>query len=73
MIVDKKHSEAIMAEDPVVIERFLNEVDAAAVYANTSTAFTEGCISGLPCLSISVRRMVAAASYGNYSLSTDQS
>ncbi len=37
-----KHSEAIMAEDPSVIERFLNEVDAAAVYANTSTAFTDG-------------------------------
>jgi glutamate-5-semialdehyde dehydrogenase len=37
-----KHSEAVMAEDPAVIERFLNEVDAAAVYANTSTAFTDG-------------------------------
>ena len=31
-----------MAEDPDVVERFLNEVDAAAVYANTSTAFTDG-------------------------------
>jgi glutamate-5-semialdehyde dehydrogenase len=37
-----KHSEAVMAEKPSVIERFLNEVDAAAVYANTSTAFTDG-------------------------------
>ena len=37
-----KHSEAIMAEKPAVIERFLNEVDAASVYANTSTAFTDG-------------------------------
>ncbi len=37
-----KHSEAIIAEDPAVIEKFLNEVDAAAVYANTSTAFTDG-------------------------------
>ena len=37
-----KHSEAVMAEDPDVIERFLTEVDAAAVYANTSTAFTDG-------------------------------
>lgn len=37
-----KHSEAVMAEEPKVIERFLNEVDAAAVYANTSTAFTDG-------------------------------
>jgi glutamate-5-semialdehyde dehydrogenase len=37
-----KHSEAIVAEDPRTIETFLNHVDAAAVYANTSTAFTDG-------------------------------
>jgi glutamate-5-semialdehyde dehydrogenase len=37
-----KHSEAIIAEDPQIIEQFLNSVDAAAVYANTSTAFTDG-------------------------------
>ena len=37
-----RHSEAIVAEDPAVIEKFLREVDAAAVYANTSTAFTDG-------------------------------
>jgi len=37
-----KHSEAIIAEDSQVIEQFLNNVDAAAVYANTSTAFTDG-------------------------------
>jgi len=37
-----KHSEAIIAEDPQAIEQFLNNVDAAAVYANTSTAFTDG-------------------------------
>ena len=37
-----KHSEAIVAEDAQIIEQFLNKVDAAAVYANTSTAFTDG-------------------------------
>ncbi len=37
-----RHSEAIVAEDPDVIEAFLNGVDAAAVYANASTAFTDG-------------------------------
>jgi glutamate-5-semialdehyde dehydrogenase len=37
-----KHSEAVIAQNPDVIERFLAEVDAAAVYANTSTAFTDG-------------------------------
>lgn len=36
------HSEAIIAEDPTVIEYFLDNVDAAAVYVNTSTAFTDG-------------------------------
>jgi glutamate-5-semialdehyde dehydrogenase len=42
-----KHSEAVIAEDPEIIERFLNEVDAAAVYANTSTAFTDGAQFGM--------------------------
>ena len=36
------HSEAIIAEDASAIERFINEVDAAAVYVNASTAFTDG-------------------------------
>jgi len=42
-----KHSEAIVAEDAEVIKRFFNEVDAAAVYANASTAFTDGAQFGL--------------------------
>jgi glutamate-5-semialdehyde dehydrogenase len=42
-----KHSEAIVAEDPATIERFLNEVDAATVYANASTAFTDGAQFGM--------------------------
>ncbi len=42
-----KHSEAIVAEDPAVIEAFLEQVDAAAVYANTSTAFTDGAQFGM--------------------------
>jgi len=37
-----KHSEAIVAENAQIIEQFLNNVDAAAVYANASTAFTDG-------------------------------
>ena len=37
-----RHSEAIVAEAPDVIDRFLDRVDAAAVYANASTAFTDG-------------------------------
>lgn len=42
-----KHSEAIISETPENIERFLLEVDAAAVYANASTAFTDGNQFGL--------------------------
>lgn len=42
-----KHSEAIISENPENIEHFLNEVDAAAVYANASTAFTDGNQFGL--------------------------
>jgi glutamate-5-semialdehyde dehydrogenase len=37
-----KHSEAIVSEDKEAVTRFFNEVDAAVVYANTSTAFTDG-------------------------------
>jgi glutamate-5-semialdehyde dehydrogenase len=36
------HSEAIIAEDKTAYMRFLNEVDAACVYANASTRFTDG-------------------------------
>lgn len=37
-----RHSEAIIAEDAAATERFEREVDAACVYANVSTAFTDG-------------------------------
>lgn len=42
-----KHSEAIITEDEKNMEIFLNRVDAAAVYVNTSTAFTDGAQFGL--------------------------
>lgn len=42
-----KHSEAIIAEDQQAIDRFMKSVDAAAVYANASTAFTDGAQFGL--------------------------
>lgn len=37
-----KHSEVIIAEDKNVVQYFLNRVDAAVVYVNASTAFTDG-------------------------------
>jgi glutamate-5-semialdehyde dehydrogenase len=37
-----KHSEAIVSEDKKQCGRFIREVDAAAVYTNASTRFTDG-------------------------------
>jgi glutamate-5-semialdehyde dehydrogenase len=42
-----KHSEAILSTNLQNIETFLQSVDAAAVYANASTAFTDGAQFGL--------------------------
>lgn len=41
------HSECIVTEDEAAAERFLAEVDAAAVYWNASTRFTDGGQFGL--------------------------
>jgi len=41
------HSEAILTEDYTSAMRFLNEVDAACVYVNASTRFTDGGQFGL--------------------------
>ena len=41
------HSEAIVTEDDTAAARFLDEVDAAAVYVNASTQFTDGGQFGL--------------------------
>lgn len=37
-----KHSESIITKDYFRAEQFLNEIDAAAVYVNASTRFTDG-------------------------------
>lgn len=42
-----KHSEAIISEDQDALEIFRKSVDAAAVYCNVSTAFTDGAQFGL--------------------------
>jgi glutamate-5-semialdehyde dehydrogenase len=42
-----RHSEAIIAENAAVADTFVKAVDAAAVYVNTSTAFTDGAQFGL--------------------------
>jgi glutamate-5-semialdehyde dehydrogenase len=60
-----KHSEAIISEDITHIETFLNRVDAAAVYVNTSTAFTDGAQFGLGAeIGISTQKLHARGPMG---------
>jgi glutamate-5-semialdehyde dehydrogenase len=42
-----KHSEAIISENKERVSLFYNQVDASSVYANVSTAFTDGAEFGL--------------------------
>jgi len=46
-LYSSKHSEAIVSENVVALEIFRKSVDAAAVYCNASTAFTDGAQFGL--------------------------
>jgi len=60
-----KHSEAIISEDAENIATFLNDVDAAAVYANASTAFTDGAQFGLGAeIGISTQKLHARGPMG---------
>ena len=55
-----KHSEAIVSEDREAIRLFEKMVDAACVYANASTAFTDGAQFGLGAeIGISTQKMHA--------------
>ena len=42
-----KHSESILSEDATTCEEFIRRVDAAVVYSNASTRFTDGEVFGL--------------------------
>lgn len=68
-----RHSEAIVSQDQAQIDRFLNEVDAAAVYANASTRFTDGGEFGLGAeIGISTQKLHARGPFALEKLVTEK-
>lgn len=68
-----RHSEAIVSQDQSSIDRFLFEVDAAAVYANASTRFTDGAVFGLGAeIGISTQKLHARGPFALEKLVTEK-
>jgi len=68
-----KHSEAIISTNATLSERFLNEVDAAAVYVNASTRFTDGGVFGLGAeIGISTQKLHARGPFALEKLVTEK-
>lgn len=66
-----KHSEAIITENYAHAQKFLDEVDAAAVYVNASTRFTDGFEFGFGAeIGISTQRLHARGPMGLLALTT---
>ena len=65
------HSEAIITSDYANAQRFLNEIDAAAVYVNASTRFTDGYEFGFGAeIGISTQKLHARGPMGLKELTT---
>lgn len=68
-----RHSEAIISKDAHAIETFLNEVDAAAVYSNASTRFTDGGVFALGAeIGISTQKLHARGPFALEKLVTEK-
>jgi glutamate-5-semialdehyde dehydrogenase len=66
-----KHSEAIVTEDAAAADRFVREVDAAAVLVNASTRFTDGSELGMGAeIGISTQKLHARGPMGLPELTT---
>ncbi|MGL6220064.1 MAG: glutamate-5-semialdehyde dehydrogenase, partial [Lacrimispora sphenoides] len=66
-----KHSEAIITSDYNNAQKFLNEIDAAAVYVNASTRFTDGYEFGFGAeIGISTQKLHARGPMGLKELTT---
>lgn len=65
------HSEAIITEHYSHAKKFLNEIDAAAVYVNASTRFTDGFEFGFGAeIGISTQKLHARGPMGLFALTT---
>jgi glutamate-5-semialdehyde dehydrogenase len=65
------HSEAIVTDNYFAAQRFLDEVDAAAVYVNASTRFTDGFEFGFGAeIGISTQKLHARGPMGLKELTT---
>ncbi|MCX6218032.1 glutamate-5-semialdehyde dehydrogenase [Spirosoma sp.] len=68
-----RHSEAILSQNQSIIDQFLSEVDAAAVYANASTRFTDGGVFGLGAeIGISTQKLHARGPFALEKLVTEK-
>lgn len=68
---NSRHSEAIVTNDYTASQRFLDEIDAAAVYVNASTRFTDGFEFGFGAeIGISTQKIHARGPMGLEALTT---
>ncbi len=68
-----RHSEAILSQDQALCDKFVQEVDAAAVYTNASTRFTDGGQFGLGAeIGISTQKLHARGPFALEKLVTEK-